>query len=837
MINKKTGLLVSSTLIASFALAPIASAQMDVIVVTAQKRKSTLQETPIAMSALSIEAMNDAQISDVQDMQALIPSLNVPQFAAPAQTTIRIRGLGTAGFNAGLEPSVGVFIDGVYRSRVGAALNDMIDVERVEVLRGPQSTIYGKNTPAGVISILTQKPALEFDAGTEFTFGNYKQRILKGYITDAVGDSETLSYRLSGVLNIRDGFIENMNDGSDINNRDRFGIRGQILFEPRDDISMRFIADYNKINENCCAAPFVFHDPDNFKFITLLGANLGPVDPFKRRVNVNGKVLTENKTSGLSAEIVKSFDSFDVTSITAFRKFEEISDIDADFIDIDLTQRRSLDDNYTTFTQELRLTSTGDNAVDWMVGGYYFSQDLFAANNTIFGSDLRKFANFASKGLVAGLEGAYAATGEIPNVVPGSTFFAAGTGLNAKFNQDSESYAVFGTADWHVTEQLTVSGGLRYTNETKSVNAKIVNDSFSQIDLKDTAVALTIGGIVQKTLPGAAAAAAADSTSPFFGAPVAAIMGHPGFIAAVTSRVTTAVGIGINKLKFFPVGSSAFTDTRSEDNVSGNVTVSYNWSDNFNVYGKYSRGFKAGGFNLSNRSRAGAGTFDAETITAYELGLKARLFDNRVRLSLAGFDQRLHGQQVAIFNGTTFDLNNAGDVSIQGVEWDIQAAPSDNLFVTFAGSYLNGKYNSFDKGPCTAGERAIAGHACQVKGFQDFSGKKLDNLAKWNLAASAKYTVPIGKYEGFIRGEATYRSEFNPKADLDPVGKQPSTVFLNASVGIADADDLWDVSLWGRNLTDEKVLQGVFNSVGQTGSFNGYPNDPTTYGVTLRLHY
>ncbi len=834
MRNAKLGLLVSSALVICGASAGIAHAQVDEIVVTAQKRTSTLQDTPIAMSALSAAVIEDAQISDVQDMQALIPSLNIPQEEAPAQTTIRLRGLGTAGDNRGLEPSVGVFIDGVYRSRVGSALNDFIAVERVEVLRGPQSTIYGKNTPAGVISVLSMKPEYEFGADAEVTIGNYNQRILKGSVTAPVGDSESVAFRLSAVRNTRDGFITNTNDGTKVNNRDRFGLRGQLLIEPRDDISIRLIADYNQVDENCCASPFVFHLPTNAGAMEYLGAKLLPATPFEREVNFEGDLLTDNETSGVSAQVTKTFENFDVTSITAYRTFSETSDIDADFIDIALVDSRQLTDDFNTFTQELRITSTGDNTVDWMAGGYYFSQNLFAGNVTTFGDSIRPFADLATEGLITGLEGIYGLT---RGMAPG-TFLAAGTGLDAGFDQDSESYAAFGTLDWHVNDKLTLSGGLRYTNEDKKVDSRIGNDRFSQVSLDDPEVGFLIGGIVGQELQGIALAQQADPSSPFFQLPTSVIIDNlpQGVLDQVQAGVSGAVAVGITSFQFFPSGSPAFSESRSEDNVSGNITLAYDWSDNVNLYGKYSRGYKAGGFNLSNRSRAGSGSFEKETIDAYEIGLKARLLDNKVRLNVALFDQTLHDQQVAIFNGSTFDLNNAGDVSVKGAEWDLQAAPNDNLSLMFSGAYLDAKYDSFERGPCTIAEQSTIGHDCQVFGFQDFAGRNLDNVAKWNISTSAKYTIPLGEYESYLRGEAQYRSAFDAKADLDAFGRQPSTLLIGASVGIGDADGRWDLSAWGRNLTNEEVLQVVFNSVAQPGSFSGFTNDPTTYGITLRIH-
>ncbi len=840
----KHGLLLSTALIAGLIYGGTASAQSnnDEIIVTAQKRQSTLLDTPIAMSAVTAESLDKSQIRDIKDLQSLVPSLTVPQFANPSAATLTIRGIGTSGFNAGLEPSVGVFIDGVYRARAGSALSDLFDVERVEVLRGPQSLIYGKNTPAGVISVITKKPEFEYGLNAEATIGNYNSRIFKGSVTGPISDK--VAFRIAGTKNDRNGFIENVANGTRVNDRNRYGLKAQILAEPRDDISIRLIADINQINEHCCAAPFVYNLPQNAGAFTLLGANILPARPFDRKVAFDGKVQTENTSSGLSAEVNVAFKNFDLTSLTAYRHFNEIGDIDADFVDVEAVRRRTLGDSWDTITQEIRLTSTGEHMVDWMVGGYYFTQNKTHSNVTQFGPTLRQFADLATSGLISGLEGILGAT---RGVAPG-TLLQSDTGLDGQFRQDSSSYATFAKLDFHATEQLTVSGGIRYTKENKDASANISSDMYSQFkfvpgvagpdnDFIDVSfeTGLLIDAVTAQQAAAAAPGIQADPTSPLFGAPI------PVIIQAITPTVRSQVGPaiigGLRAFQFFPTQNLQFADKISEDNVSGNITLSYDVSKTLNVYASYNRGFKAGGFNLSNGSRAGSRNFKNEDIDSYEIGLKTRLFDNRVRLAIAGFDQSLKNFQSEIFNGATFDVNNAGNVSIRGVEVDILAKPIDAFTWTFDATYLDHKYDKFDRGPCTVAERRDpSSGSCFTNGYQDFAGRKIAGVSDWTVSTTGTYTHPIGEhFEGFVRGELRYRSGFNPKADLNPLGEQDSSYIVSASAGISNMEQGWDLSVWGRNLTDEHVLQGVFDSVGQPGSLNGYPINPTTYGVTLRI--
>jgi len=213
----------------------------NIIIVTASKRETTLQETPIAVSVTSAETIEQAEIRDLLDLQTLVPSLRVSQLQSSANTNFVIRGFGNGANNAGIEPSVGVFIDGVYRSRSAAQIGDLPNVQRIEVLRGPQSTLFGKNASAGVISVVTEKPQFEFGGSASLTYGNFDTIIAKADITGPITD--TVAFSLAGNYNRRDGYAQDLALGTDVNDRNRWGTRAQLLFEPSNDLSVRLIAD------------------------------------------------------------------------------------------------------------------------------------------------------------------------------------------------------------------------------------------------------------------------------------------------------------------------------------------------------------------------------------------------------------------------------------------------------------------------------------------------------------------------------------------------------------------------------------------------------------------
>ena len=823
LLNRR--ILASTAIVAAMVVPGAALAQLaDEIVVTAQKRESTLQDTPIAMSAVDSETLSDSTIRDTRDLQVLVPSLSVPQFANPSATTIAIRGIGTSGFNAGLEPSVGVFIDGVYRSRAGSSLSDFLAVDRIEVLRGPQSTLYGKNTPAGVLSIITKKPEFEYGGEGEFSYGTYNQIIAKASVTGPIGDGEKAAIRISGNLNKRKGFITNSLTGEDVNNRNRYGVRGQLLLEPNDNLSVRFIADYNNTDERCCGATPILHAPGPLAALLDLGGpltnplpggapNLLTNDPFDRVVSYNGNVGTQNESYGFSGEVNYDMGNATLTSITAYRGFDETSNIDADFIDASLVENRRVDDDFTTFTQELRLTSNGSGQIDWMIGGYYFNQDLNTRNRTTFGEDARTYADNLANLLTGGA--ANLSTVEslfllgqaigLPTdlgqpffsgpIAPG-TFFRQGDGLGFDFNQKSESYSAFGSVDWNATDQLTVTTGLRYTNESKDVVGVFTTDDvFSSLDLNNLQFL---------------------ELFPAAGTPLAPGIFSPG-------PLPRNAFAGFAALQPFKA-TADFTSTRSESQVTGNVIVSYDWSDEFNTYLSYSRGYKAGGFNLSQDTSVTGRDFKPEIMHNYELGWKAKLFDNHVQFNGAVFNQTLVDFQSNTFNGISFDLTNAGSVSVDGFELDILARPTDNFIFTFASTYLDAKYDEFLRGP------AIIGSPTPTT---DLSGQRLAGVSKWTISSTATYEVPIGDQFGYVRGEAYYRSGFNPGTDLNPLKEQGDSMVLSASAGVRS--EQWDLSIWGKNLTDEQLFQGIFDTVFQAGSLSGYPIDPATYGVTLRV--
>jgi len=830
---------------AVIAAAPVYSQSMDTITVTAQRRETTLQDTPVAVTAVSGDVLEQSQLRDVRDLQTLVPSLSVSQNSSSSNASFSIRAIGSSTFNFGIEPSVGVFVDGVYRSRNGASIGDFLGVQRVEVLRGPQATLFGKNTSAGVINFVTETPSDDFGMEAEVTLGAFNQRTVRAMVESGLGNG--VAGRLDVNINQRDGFLTNIPDGRGVNERDRWGFRGQLYFEPNDNFSLRLIADMQSIDENCCAAPFTRVSPGNAGAFAILGVTQLPVNPYSGQLAIDGSVSSVVDSGGLSVEANWEFEGFTFTSITAYRAYDEEQDIDPDWVDQPFNQRRFLDQDYQTTTQEFRMTSTGDRNVDYLFGAYFFHQNLNTTNITRQGPFLRPFADLFSDldgnpftpgsgvGLVEALcngpQGPF-----IGGCVPGQ-YLAAGSGQSSTFDQNNDSMAFFGQLDWHVNDRFTLTGGLRYTNDDKDARSDIsIQDPFAALDF----VQIGFNALI---FPGAFTQA---TGLPFTPANVAFVQGaNPAGFAAIVAGAQAAAAnpaintlLGLGALQFFPPAPD-FNSSRSDSNISGTIIASYDATDDLNLYASYTQGYKGGGFALdSAAARVGSFTFDPETVTAWEVGVKTTIADV-LMINAAAFRQNIEDFQTNVFTGSSFVPDNAGEIQITGLEVETLFQPLDSLTLTGGVIWLwEDKYVSFADGPCPVSDttncvfRASATSPALVP-VQNLSGRDRGS-AELQGSVTALYQRPVSdNLEFYMRGEVFFRSDAFLTTQLDPLQIQESFSLLNGSIGLTAQDGQWDVQVWGRNLADEEYLQGSFDST-LPGNINGYPGDPRTWGVTFR---
>jgi len=815
------------------------------IIVTASKRAQTLQEVPIAVSVVTGEVLERAQIHDIKDLQSLVPSLRVTQLQTTGNTNFIIRGFGNGANNAGIEPSVGVFIDGVYRSRSASALADLPNLERIEVLRGPQSTLFGKNASAGVISVITAKPDLDSYSGSaSVTVGDFSQVIVKGDVTGPLSD--TVAFSLSGNVNQRDGYFTNLTNGSEFNEHDRWGVRGQLLFQPSDKLELRFIADHEEIDEICCGVANLVNGPTG-GIVLLIGGQILPEAPFARAQFYNYDARNEIENSGFSLQVDYDFDTVTLTSITSLRDMSRLDDVDSDFTSADLLDPVLTNTDIETFTQELRLTSSGEGAVDWMIGGFYFDEEVEIDNTLFFGEDFRAFGDI----------GFIIATGGIPGVdpspldgvedlfmLPRGTFYAAGTGFMELAGQDNQAFSVFGTVDWHMTDRVTLTLGANYTEDEKDTFINIAStDVFSSLDFVQIVYAQTFTAITGlpptpaniAAIPGADLAANAISMTDC----------DPN-VPALPCNPLLPLQAGQFLPPFLDFPNAVESGSSNDDDVTWTVRLAFDATDNVNIYLGAATGFKATSWNLSRDSRPfpsdmaalGAGPNDRfgppnlvsgtrfagpEEATVYEIGLKAR-FD-RATINVAIFDQEIKDFQSNIFNGLGFDLQNAGKQSTTGVELEANWVPTDALTLSFSGTFLDPKYDSFPN-------FALPGNITV-----DLSGTQVPGVHEVSIVTSGVYNFDLGaSTSGFVRAEYIYEDDIQIIENVPASIASREVSTFNASIGL-QWDNGFEAMLWGRNLSNDDYLLSAFPTTVQTGSFSGYPNEPRTYGLTLRKRF
>ena len=756
---------------------------LDTVIVSSTKREQTLQDTPIAVSVVSAEDLQKAEIIDIVDLQSVVPSLQVSQATSTIQTAFSIRGFGSASNNAGIEPSVGVFVDGVYRSRPSSAVSDLLNVSRVEVLRGPQSTLFGKNASVGVVSIVTREPEFETGGSAALTYANNNTVRLVGDVTGPISDK--VAFRLSGSYNKGDGYAENLTTGNGVNDRNRWGLQGQLLFTPADDLSVRLIADYDEIDETCCLQTNIVAGASTIGLISALG-DIVLEDPFSYEYFTNFDPSNELQNGGISLHVDKAFSFADLTSITAYREGENSTLFDIDQSTADILNSFN-DGESNTFTQEIRLTSNKPDAtVDWLVGAYYFDESIDFPGGLDFGEDSRAFFDLSTSIFVPG--GIY-------NLIETVTGIPSGTLRNGDVQtlelrgQDNKSWSLFGTADWHMTDQLTATIGLGYIyDEKEAYVTQINNDLFSQLDL----VGAGLGALAPfQTLP-----------------------------------------------QTFPIPNQ-FEDGRSEDEeVTYNLRLAYDFSENLNLYASYATGFKATAWNLSRDSRptpevfaqivsaglatpnlrAGGRLAEPETSEVFELGLKAEYDTFSVNLAL--FEQAVKDFQTNVLTGTSGRiLANADKQASTGLEIEATWLPIDNLILSFAGTFLDAEYESF---PDSA--------------FGDLTGRTPAGIPEISTSTGFQYSFDLQGLDAFVRADWQHEegAAYTDNAPLqDFIGFTRDFDLVNASAGFSTENGI-NVSVWGRNIFGEEYFTNVFTPLFESSSLAGFPNQPATYGITVR---
>jgi iron complex outermembrane recepter protein len=834
---------------------------VDDVVVTATKRETTLLDTPISVSVTTGATIQEAQIRDLIDLQTVVPSLRVSQLQSSANTNFIIRGFGNGANNAGIEPSVGVFIDGVYRSRSAAQIADLPNVKRVEVLRGPQSTLFGKNASAGIISIVTAEPAFKFGGNIEATYGNFNAFILKADVTGPITD--TVAFSLAGNYNRRDGYIEDVILRTDFNNRNRYGFRGQLLFQPSSDLKFRLIADFDNINENCCAVVNLVAGP-TVGVIRAIGGNIITGSPFSYTVVNNFRSLNQIDNYGISLQADKDFGKFSLTTISAARAVDSFTNQDSDFSSADLIGNNENRTNIRTLTHEVRLASNFGGRFEFLLGGYYFNESIDFSANLTFGRDFRNYAQALSGNGISTVEGLLG--------LPANTFSQRGQGRFENWVYRNNAYSFFGSADFKITDTLTFTGGVNYTNDRKRFSsASFSTDAFSALDfvaigrnvVSQQVLATQVGQLIG--LP-AGRLATAQQIGMFAAANPAGFAqvqaGANAFAAANATNPAVNQLLGLQALQFLPpflnLPNAVEPGRTADDNVSYSLRLAWKATNNISLYFTYGTGFKASSINLGPDSRPTPADFipgspaavpppGASRIRTAGLALPnlttgsrfaapeiARVIEGGIKgqfpkgaFNIAVFQQEIDNFQGNIFTGTGFVLTNAGKQSTFGIEFDGNYSPVRALTLNFDITYLRPRFDSF-----VNGSALNAGFTVSPA---NLTGRTPAGIPEVSLSTGFTYRRTI-----FQDVKLLLRSDYQWTSPTQIAEGAPqfrrSVTSLNSSISFEFKNGL-EISFWGRNLVDQQFISTIFPSVAQAGSLSGYPSQPRTYGGTVRFKF
>ncbi len=810
------------------------------IVVTATGRPQIAQDIPVAVSVIGGQALENAGISDIRGIRQITPSLQTTTGQSSATgVVLRIRGIGTAGDNPGFEPAVGVFIDGVFRARAGVALADLPEIDRVEVLRGPQGTLFGRNTSAGALSLTTAGPKFDLGGYAELSYGNYDEIEAKAGITGPVSDK--LALRLDGGYHKRDGYIKDANADRRFNNLDRYFVRGQALFE-NDDVSFRFIADYAKTNEQCCGAlntgsGFVLGGAAGAAsaVIEALSGAAGrdgivlPFDPKARTMatSPNRDLNEDVKEWGVSGELNWDFGNVKLTSITAYRDWKATRDQDIDFSGLDRAYRDGYRTGLTDFTQEIRLKGTAFNDhLDWLVGGFYLNETNKLHDTVRFGTQadayVDNFINLLTDSAVPG-PGGFQVFGTIPGrptvgqvlaasspaLLAGATpaeiaFFTnpfpatpAGAGQVADdYRVKTEAFALFTHNIINISDRLSLTLGLRYNHESKDIDANLNSVVPACSWLQNPAAARLRAGL---------------------------------------NGLPNGLGSAIFNLACNPTVNSefngAYTGDRSESALTGTAKLAFKVNDDVLLYGGYDRGYKSGGYNLDRgsfdtRFLGGNGAqisdleFGKETVDSYEIGVKTNI-TRAFQFNASAFHTTVHGYQNLQFAGSFFVVNNFDKLVSKGIELESIIRPASNLNIGLNYTLLDTNVTDASAG--------------------SDNGMPLTNSPRHVVTGGVTWTPQITDTVGALF-HVDYRVNSDSNTINDPVGVPFTTNdgygFVNARVGLNFGPDAnYSIEGYVENLFNTYYNITSFPIPEQSSSYAVYPAPPRFYGVKVKAKF
>jgi iron complex outermembrane receptor protein len=749
------------------------------IIVTARRRAESLESVPVAASVVDRDLLDRSYTVNTQQLSLLVPSLNYSS-ANPRNTAFTIRGLGSSVVavsqaNDGLEPGVGFYVDQVYHARPATAAFDFTDVDQIEILRGPQGTLFGKNTTAGAISITTKAPSFMPEATEELSVGSYNFVQAKASASGPLfGD--TLAFRISGLSTRRDGVIRNVRSGIDHNNIGNQAVRGQLLFKPSELFQVRLSADFTNFQVNCCTQVYLRVGSSMraaSRQYPFLAANApgGPYAPaslnvYDRVTDIDAALAVDTNEGGVSAIVDWNLGPVTLTSVSAWRFWNWDAANDRDYTGLPIQLIQHIPSRQDQYSQELRVASNGTHMIDYVAGLYYFNQEIAGHPISIYGP-----------------AGAYwligATTGSANTPVPANLLDGYGTDGSTRFKVDS--YAAFGEANWHIAPRLTLTGGLRYTYEKKS----------------------------------------GDYTSTVSGGP------------ATTSTALINARLGVLRPQTYSARDSE-SNLSGRANIAWQATEHLYAYASY-ARGFKSGGINMSGLPLDNLNQPALATavVRPERNITYEGGIKARLFDQRLTVNFAGYSTQVRDFQATVVDSSQTValrgyLSNIPKVSVKGFELDATAQVAQGLQLRASTAFADGRYADYPAGPCPLEVQTSATTACNL------SGQRLAGLPRWSTTIGGDYALPVTSSASIVlHADSSFKSGYNGDPSLSRFTYIDNYNVTNASIGIR-SDKGWEVAVFARNLFDADYIQNLTIQAGNSGLILGNPSDPRVVGVTFR---
>ena len=764
-----------------------AAVGLDEIVVTAQRRAESLQSVPIAITAVTGDQLQDEGVVNIDDLALQSPGVNIKSDFGATNPNIFIRGVGINDFNANVTGAVGVYIDEVYTASPAAQLFQFFDAERVEVLRGPQGTLYGRNTTGGAINFIARKPTDTVEADLYAEYGNYNAVTIDAGVGGPI--AEGVSARLSGTFARRDGLVDNLFEGGEapdeLNDYERWGVRGQLAFEPTD--SVRLLASGYMGASDATALQSQQRgllDPLTFAPLQPLPRDIGigvdavgysdvDSDNFAGSYNDPSEETVDLYGATLKAEF--DIGDYSLTSVTAFQDVERFTIFDGDQGPISFNTPRHAPESQQ-FSQEVRLASPTDKRFSYLVGAFYFEEDLAFEGSFDLFRDARPAIEAAAADLPAdvlatipgGFFGGFNPIGspDLAAALGNPVFALPAQVVTYGYDQDVETWALFGQAYLDLSDTVTATLGLRYSEEDRT---------FDYL----------------------------SATNNDFGGPISVPL------------VVTNDALGNNTTDF--------------DDLSYRIALDWQALPNLFVYGSVSQASKSGGFNgAALTAQAQAAPFDDETLTSWEGGARWDGLDNRLRVNATVFSYAYDDfQTFRIVNAGGLPqqvLTNAAEASVEGLELEVSANPLEGLRVSAALALLDGKFDEFDVDPNV--------------GFlqQDFAGNDLPFSPDVAANADIAYTFVVGKGNVTLAGDIAYQDAVFTDISNAPRLKTDSYTLVGLRASYGPQDAIWEVGVWGRNVFDEEY-NNYSADISDFGQDYVQFGEPATYGVSLRLDY